>query len=71
MECLAENKFRNITWPVCVDGNDELILQARLQPQIFSVVDIEYPDPTSLNTEEIIFAGELTATVNNYQDTVR
>ena len=67
MECLPENQFRNITWPVCVDGNDELILQ----PQILSVVDIECPDPASLNTEEIIFAGELTATVNNYQDTVR
>ena len=53
VECLSENKFRNITWPVCVD-------------------DIECPDPTSLNTEEIIFAGEPTAaTVYNYQDTVR
>ena len=71
VECLAENKWRNITWPVCVDGKYDGVLQARVLHQIFSVVDIECPDPASLNTEQIIFAGESTPTVRNYQDTVR
>ena len=38
-----------------------------------SVVDIECPDPASLNTEQIIFAGDTDteSSVYNYQDTVR